>query len=53
MCRPATCRTCGLATWKGCGMHVQQVLGGVPHAQRCQGHDAPEGAGLLARLLRR
>jgi hypothetical protein len=53
MCRPATCSTCGLATWKGCGMHVDQVLAGVPRSQRCQGHESEARSGLLARLLGR
>ncbi|HET6668409.1 MAG TPA: hypothetical protein VFG98_14120 [Intrasporangium sp.] len=38
MCRPATCRTCGKATWAGCGQHVAQVMRNVPQAQRCPGH---------------
>jgi hypothetical protein len=36
MCRAANCRTCGRPTWKGCGAHVEQVLGHVPPADRCQ-----------------
>ena len=32
MCRPTTCRQCGKTTWAGCGMHVEQVLAGVPRA---------------------
>lgn len=38
MCRPATCRACGKATWAGCGQHVAQVMRNVPQGQRCQGH---------------
>lgn len=38
MCRRVTCNECGKATFAGCGMHVEQVLGGVPPEQRCQGH---------------
>jgi len=38
MCRAATCRKCGRPTWKGCGAHVEQVLRGVPPADRCKGH---------------
>lgn len=38
MCRSVTCKKCGKTTWAGCGMHVDQVMSGVPHAQRCQGH---------------
>lgn len=35
MCRPATCRACGKATYTGCGQHVDQVLKGVPRSERC------------------
>ncbi len=42
MCRAATCRNCGKATWSGCGKHVNQVMAGVPDAQRCPGHAKPE-----------
>lgn len=35
MCSPATCRTCGKATYTGCGQHVDQVLRGVPKNERC------------------
>jgi hypothetical protein len=35
MCRPATCRTCNKATYKGCGEHVEQVLKDVPRNERC------------------
>lgn len=38
MCRRVTCSECGKPTFAGCGMHVEQVLGDVPPAQRCQGH---------------
>lgn len=54
MCRPATCRNCGKATWAGCGQHVDQVMRGVPKNQRCT--CPPElraGKSLLARLLGR
>lgn len=44
MCRAITCRQCGKPTWAGCGAHVEQVLGDVPRAERCQGHDAPAAA---------
>lgn len=26
----------GLATWAGCGRHVEQALAGVPQDQRCK-----------------
>ena len=46
MCRPTNCRTCGKTTWAGCGMHVDQVMAGVPKSQRCPGHQAePKAAG--------
>lgn len=52
MCRSVTCRTCGKTTWAGCGQHVDQVMAGVPAAQRCPGHEAgAERTGLLARLF--
>jgi hypothetical protein len=36
MCRQVKCSTCGKATYAGCGMHVEQVLAGVPESQRCR-----------------
>ncbi len=56
MCRPATCKTCGKTTWAGCGQHVDQVMAGVAHADRCPGHpqDQRSSAGwFLTRLLGR
>ena len=56
MCRRTTCRRCGKATWAGCGQHVDQVLAGVPAADRCPGHGADGGGtrrSLLDRLLGR
>jgi hypothetical protein len=35
MCHRVTCRTCNKPTYRGCGMHVEQVLAGVPKSQRC------------------
>ncbi|MFO0608666.1 MAG: hypothetical protein U0324_36200 [Polyangiales bacterium] len=35
MCRRVTCPSCNKPTFAGCGMHVEQVLGDVPPAQRC------------------
>jgi hypothetical protein len=43
MCSPATCPTCGKATWTGCGNHIEQALAGVPQSQRCQGHSKTSG----------
>lgn len=45
MCRAVRCKQCGKTTWAGCGMHVDQVLAGVPQADRCQGHSRDELAG--------
>ena len=36
MCRAVTCRKCGKTTWAGCGQHKNEVLRGVPKAQRCR-----------------
>ena len=35
MCRAVTCKQCGRLTWKGCGLHVEQVLGDVAPEDRC------------------
>ena len=35
MCRRVNCPQCNKPTFAGCGMHVEQVLGDVPQAQRC------------------
>ncbi len=54
MCRAVTCRTCGKTTWAGCGQHVDQVMAGVPAANRCSGHEAESGSGgFWSRFLRR
>lgn len=45
MCRRVTCRRCGRPTFAGCGMHVEQVLGDVPKAQRCQCHEKKAAGG--------
>ena len=44
MCRRVTCSTCGKPTFAGCGAHVEQVLGDVPPAQRCQCKAAAESS---------
>ncbi|MFZ9392518.1 MAG: hypothetical protein ACO277_03625 [Ilumatobacteraceae bacterium] len=44
MCRKVTCSICHRPSWAGCGAHVEQVLGDVPAAERCQGHAAPAEA---------
>ena len=46
MCRRVDCPRCGRPTYAGCGKHIEQVLGNVPPAERCQCRDgdakAPE-----------
>jgi len=55
MCRAVRCKSCGKTTWAGCGQHVDQVLAGVPRADRCPGHPkaARTGGGFLAKLFGR
>jgi hypothetical protein len=58
MCRRVDCNKCGRPTFAGCGMHVEQVLGDVPPAQRChcreerpsQTPSPPASTGLISRL---
>lgn len=50
MCRAVSCKRCGKVTWAGCGMHVDQVMRGVPQDSRCQGHENEPRQGLLSRL---
>lgn len=58
MCRAVNCKVCGKTTWAGCGQHVDQVLAGVPRAQRCPGHSdaeiaAAKGDSFFRRLFSR
>jgi hypothetical protein len=64
MCRQVSCRKCGKATWAGCGAHVDQVMRGVPQAQRCScaqvkasapaaSSSAEPSSGFFSRLLGR
>ena len=53
MCRRVTCKTCGKASYAGCGMHVDQVLAGVPAAERCAGHEGDKPIGRASRWFRR
>lgn len=53
MCSAVRCRTCGKTTWAGCGRHVDQVMRGVPAAQRCPGHPKPERRSIFTRLFGR
>lgn len=46
MCRAVTCKKCGKTTWAGCGQHINEVMRGVPSAEKCRGHEndpAPTG----------
>lgn len=52
MCHAVTCKTCGKATWAGCGRHVDRALAGVPSANRCPGH-VNESSGRLGRFFGR
>lgn len=36
MCQAVKCPTCKKPDWRGCGAHVEQVLGHVPKDQRCR-----------------
>ncbi len=36
MCQRVKCERCGKPGYTGCGAHVEQVLGDVPPAKRCQ-----------------
>ena len=53
MCYAVTCRKCSKTTWSGCGQHVDQVMRGVPAAQRCQGHQGEPSTGFFAKLFGR
>ncbi|GAA1558222.1 hypothetical protein GCM10009827_093950 [Dactylosporangium maewongense] len=53
MCQRATCKTCGKATYTGCGNHVDTVLAGVPQSQRCACEAKPPTVRLLSWLRRR
>jgi hypothetical protein len=45
MCRRIECSKCGRPTYAGCGLHVEQVLGDVPPADRCRcREEAPKSA---------
>ena len=50
MCTRVTCRSCGKATYSGCGQHVETVLRGVPPEERCR-CERSSANGLLSALL--
>lgn len=38
------CSSCGRPTYRGCGQHVDEVLGDVPESERCScGSDGAGG----------
>ncbi len=54
MCSKVTCRKCAKASWSGCGEHVDQVMRGIPKADRCQGHaNDPKEPGIFSKLFRK
>ena len=52
MCQRVTCRRCGKVSWTGCGLHVEQVLAGVPQTDLCTCPPA-QRKGVLSRLVGR
>ena len=51
MCQPAVCKQCAKVTWRGCGMHVEQVMAGVPASNRCScERTSAGGSGVLSAL---
>ena len=53
MCRAVNCRQCGKTTWAGCGQHVDQVMRGVPSADRCRGHEDEPSTGFFSKIFGR
>ncbi|HMJ53722.1 MAG TPA: hypothetical protein VK540_16670 [Polyangiaceae bacterium] len=57
MCRRVQCESCGKPTYAGCGMHIEQVLAGVPAEERCHCRDRKEdpkpGAQAAPSIMRR
>jgi len=45
MCRRVECRQCGGPTFAGCGQHVEQVLGDIAPAERCQCRELAKARG--------
>lgn len=45
MCRRIECSKCGRPSFAGCGMHIEQVLGNVPPAERCKCREEKAAAG--------
>jgi len=54
MCQRTTCQTCQRPSWRGCGAHVESVLGDVDPADRCNcSATASPKSGWLGQLLNR
>ena len=53
MCRAVRCVRCGKMGWAGCGRHVDEVLRGVPKAERCDGHPTENRGTFFSRFLGR
>jgi hypothetical protein len=54
MCRRVTCQTCEKPTWRGCGAHIEHVLGDVPADDRCACQAEPtNGSSLFTRVFGR
>lgn len=54
MCQRATCSACQKPTWRGCGAHVESVLGDVAPDDRCScSASTSANPGLVGRLLGR
>jgi hypothetical protein len=49
MCSPITCSHCGKPGWRGCGAHVEQILGHVPEDQRCKCNERESAKGAPAK----
>jgi len=48
MCMAVECGTCKKTTWKGCGKHVDQVMGKIKEEDKCPGHGEPYEDHLMA-----
>jgi len=42
MCQRVQCSSCGKPTYRGCGRHVEEVLGDVPPSDRCRCREEPQ-----------
>ncbi|MEZ5379296.1 MAG: hypothetical protein R2733_22545 [Acidimicrobiales bacterium] len=51
MCRRTMCNNCKKPSWAGCGAHVEQVLGDVAPADRCQCDAGTGGPKWLRKIL--